>query len=93
MIDASECRFCCGEPVNAEATVGEGIKTMSMMIDLMFGSIRSSTSEYVKNGIQLEDGNMMVFDNSAREYIPLGIRIGYCPFCGRELKQESNEED
>ncbi len=92
MIDASECRFCCGEPVSAEVTVGDGIKTMGMMIDMLFGG-RRKEPESVNNGIQLEDGNMLLFDNSSREYVPLGIRIGYCPLCGRELKQDNNEED
>lgn len=91
MIRPEDCRFCCGAPVPAEETAGDGIKTMEMILNLMFG--RSSEDEYVSNGIQLMDGNLLCFDNSAREYQTLGIRIGHCPLCGRELKPEEKENE
>ena len=91
MTDAKDCRFCCGKPVKAEVTVGEGIKTMSMMLDMMIGGSSDKHSGHLKDGIQLESGNILCFDSSSREYVPLGIRICYCPFCGRELKPEEEE--
>lgn len=91
MIDPKECRFCSENPVRAECTVGDGFKTMGMMIDMLFG--RPSDDDRLENGIQLQDGNLLCFDNSAREYVPLGIRIGYCPLCGRELTQNDIEEE
>ena len=86
MIEKSECRFCSGNNVPAECTIGDGFKTMGMMLRMLFGNDDGSADLY--NGIQLQSGNMLCFDNSAREYVPLGIRIGYCPLCGRELKEE-----
>ena len=78
-----DCMFCSGCPVKAEY-VGQGIKTMSMMLGMMFG--RDEDEDECNNGIQLQNGNQLVFDNSAREYAPLSIDIRYCPFCGKELK-------
>ena len=91
MIDPHECRFCSENPVKAECTVGNGIKTMSMMIGMLFG--RMSDDDRLEDGIQLQDGNLLCFDNSSREYVPLGVRIGYCPMCGRELTQKDIEEE
>ena len=78
-----ECIFCKGYNVKAEY-VGQGIKTMGMMLGMMFGRDEDETE--CNNGIQLQNGNQLVFDNSAREYAPLSIDIHYCPFCGKELK-------
>lgn len=92
MIEKSDCRFCSGGNVRAEFTVGDGLKTMGMMIGMLFGKFGNEDDpERVYNGIQLQSGNMLCFDNSSREYVPLGIRIGYCPLCGRELKEEEKE--
>ena len=92
MIDRKDCRFCCGDPVKAEFTVGEGIKTMQMMFSMLTG-ISDNDPDKKADGIWLENGNMLCFDNSSREYVPLGINIGFCPLCGRELKQEKDPED
>lgn len=81
----NECIFCSGTPIDAEYC-GDGIKTMGMMLGMLFGAGKSETE--CNNGIQLQHGNMLVFDNSAREYAPLSIEIRYCPFCGKELKAE-----
>ena len=45
------------------------------------------------NYIQLNNGNLLCFQNSSGEYVTLGIRIGYCPLCGRELFEEEEEHD
>lgn len=92
MNEKSKCRFCSGNNVPAEYTIGDGFKTMGMMIGMLSGMFGNEDEpERLYNGIQLQSGNMLCFDNSAREYVPLGIRIGNCPFCGRELKPEEEE--
>lgn len=54
------------------------------MLDQMFGK-SEQVKKHLENGIQLEAGNFLTFDNSAAEYAPLSIEIQYCPFCGRKL--------
>lgn len=91
----NECRFCSGKPIAAELRLGGGIQTMSMMLDQlcgMFGKTYEEQNE-VSNGIQLAKGNILTFDNSAREYSLLGIEIKCCPMCGRILEAEEGEED
>ena len=88
-----ECRLCSGECVHAEEWRTGGIHTMSMMVGMLTGKMFDDDDEHLKDGIKLEEGNLLCFDNSSREYTPLGIRISYCPLCGKELYQESNEEE
>jgi len=87
----TDCRFCNGEAISCD-DVGEGIQTMSMMVDAMFenlfGYTEKKKNDYLKNGIQLQRGNRLCFDSSAREYAVLDIEIRYCPFCGKELEPE-----
>ena len=78
-----DCKFCAGKAISAEYA-GEGIKTMGMMLGMLFGMDKDNENE-LNNGIQLQEGNELTFDNSAREYAPLAIEIKYCPFCGKEL--------
>ena len=87
----SDCKFCNGEPRQADELSGGGIKTMGMMIDMLFGS--RTERDYAYNGIQLKNGNLLCFDNSACEYTVLGIRVNYCPFCGKELKEKSEGDN
>lgn len=82
----SNCEFCSGKQVNAEY-VGDGIQTMGMMLDQMFGASKKEKN-FLKNGIQLKDGKLLTFDNSAAEYAPLAIEIQYCPFCGKKLTRK-----
>ena len=78
------CKFCEGKAIKAEY-VGSGIKTMNMMLGMLMGREEREGTE-CENGIQLQNGNQLVFDNSAREYAELAIEIEFCPFCGRKLK-------
>lgn len=81
-----ECAFCAGKVINAEYAQ-DGIKTMGMMLSMLMGRF-DEVKEKCDNGIQLQDGNKLCFDNSAREYAVLSVDIRYCPFCGKELKAE-----
>lgn len=84
----NECLFCAGKAIEAEYC-GQGIKTMAMMISMMFGdSKKEQEQEYACNGIMLKKGNQLCFDNSAGEYAELSIEIKNCPFCGEELEAE-----
>ena len=84
------CPFCNGVQINGEY-VGEGIMTVNMIMGSLFGSEDTSENETdCSNGIILKGGNVLFFDNSAQEYASLGIKIRYCPFCGRELKSDDD---
>lgn len=74
------CKFCNGELIPMEA-VGEGIKTMRIMLGMLGGEFEE---EY--DGIQLMEGNYLTFDNSSGEYARGAVEINYCPMCGHELK-------
>lgn len=81
------CPFCNGVQINSEYA-GQGIMTLNTIIGSFFGS--EDTNEIktdCSNGIILKRGNLLFFDNSAQEYASLGIKIKYCPFCGKELKE------
>ena len=84
------CLLCSGKPMSAD-TVNSGIKTIGMCIDqlgFLFGRVEER--DYIYNGVQM-NGNVLMFDNSAREYAPLGIRINFCPICGRKLENKEEE--
>ena len=88
----NDCPFCAGKMISSEYC-GGGIKTMGMMLGAMFGGYdddEEHTEAY--NGIMLKHGNMLCFDNSAREYAELAIEIRHCPFCGSVLEHEEEEE-
>ena len=91
----TNCAFCNGEVIEAEYA-SEGFQTMSMMVDSIssiFGFGKKDKPTKCKNGIQLQEGNKLYFDSSAREYSLLGIEIKYCPFCGKELEQKEEDEN
>ena len=87
----SECPFCAGKAVKAEYC-GQGIKTISMMLSMMFGPNEDEEQDYANNGIMLKNGNQLCFDNSAGEYAELSIEIKNCPFCGKSLKARGDEQ-
>ena len=88
------CKFCNGEPIPAEYETGHGTRTVGMMIEMLMGGfLKSEKREYAYNGIQLKNGNILTFDNSACEYTGLGIEIKYCPFCGMILQHKEGEND
>lgn len=80
------CKFCDRELVEAEVSYN-GIKTARMMINLLAGALTGEQLD-TEDGIRLEDGNILSFDNSSGEYCRLGVKIAYCPFCGRKLEEE-----
>lgn len=73
------CKFCSGDKIPAQY-VGEGIKTMGFMLNTLLGGD-------IKDGIHLEDGNKLVWDNSSGEYAELSTEISFCPFCGVRLSK------
>jgi len=87
-----ECRFCSGKPVKAEYSFGGGYNTMRMMLGMIVGRYEDEDDPVVE-GIQLKRGNLLIFDSSSGEYVRLGVDIKYCPFCGKELEEEKEEED
>jgi len=69
---------------------------MMQMLGWMFGIGDEEEKEKVEDGIQIVRGNLLTFDNSSREYAPLGVEINYCPMCGKKLeaiKEEVNTYD
>ena len=81
------CKFCKGAPKRAEY-VGDGIKTMGMMLEMMFGVDEDTLHS---NCIYIKDGNLLTWDNSAKEYEELSTEIKYCPMCGRKLQSNTTE--
>lgn len=72
------CEYCEGKKPFVAQYKGDGIMTMGMMLNNLFGDDDDS-------GIaRIEDGFLFV-DNSSGEYAELGFRINYCPNCGEEL--------
>ena len=82
------CPFCNGEVIEAENYRGGGTPNISMMLETLSGK-KHEKNGYCSNGIQLENGNQLCFDNSAREYTLLSVEIKYCPFCGKELTADA----
>lgn len=93
MIKPDDCRFCCGERVPEDEKFGEGIQTMISTFESLMGRIGYPCDDDPSNYIQLRNGNLLCFQNSSGEYVTLGIRIGYCPLCGRELFEEEEHHD
>lgn len=81
------CKFCKGVPKRAEY-VGDGIKTMGMMLEMMLGADEETPHS---NYIYIKDGNLLTWDNSAKEYAELSTEIKYCPMCGRKLQSNTIE--
>ena len=80
------CEFCEeGNKIKAEYK-GNGITTARNTICSIFGYF----NEDAFNVAYIENGKMFV-DNSSGEYAELGFKINYCPFCGKEVKGEENE--
>lgn len=65
---------------------GEGIGTMAMNLHNLFGS------ELKHDGIQLQDNNVLMWDNSSGEYAKLGIIINFCPICGRQIRKKERDK-
>lgn len=82
------CRFCQGKVVRSDFFYGSGLYTTRMMTGLWDGRKEQEDDTDVLEGIQLKNGNRMIFDSSSGKYVRLGIEIKHCPFCGCELKKE-----
>lgn len=82
-----ECGFCKGEFKSADGVVDGGQMTMRTMLGIMIGK---NPSEDDGMGIKLY-GDKLFFDNSSGEYTDGFVQINYCPFCGKELKNDSND--
>lgn len=78
----NECPFCNGKNIPAQY-IGEGQRTMLTTLNFLFGG---SDGEY-GDGIRLENGKLLAFQNSSGEYAEQMIEINYCPFCGKRLKE------
>lgn len=86
----NKCGFCNGEFKSADGCLDGGIMTMKTMLNNLFGGF-IETKEDDGMGVHLLDGNLMCFDNSSDEYVDGFVEINYCPFCGKELKNDSND--
>ena len=86
-----ECRFCSGKPVRSDFFYGSGLYTMRMMPGLWGGRKEQEDDADVLEGIQLKNGNRMIFDSSSGKYVRLGIEIKHCPFCGKVLDKIEEE--
>ena len=75
----NRCSFCAGDRIFPDQ-VGEGTKTMAMMMGMLLGDLRNGS-----DGIRLVNKTYLAFDNSAGEYAEEMVEIKYCPMCGREL--------
>ena len=84
------CRFCVGKVIHCEYHFNDGFHTMGTMLGILLGT-GDENDEKLKDGIQLCKGNMLAFESSSGEYESLGVRINYCPLCGRELKEEDTK--
>jgi len=84
----SNCKFCEGKVIKAHE-YGERIKTMKTMLNNMLG-FDEDYDEYdrAEDGVMLNSGNVLSFDNSSGEYAEMFIEINYCPFCGKKLERE-----
>ena len=69
----SECRFCNGEFIEP-GSVGDGLPTISMAIDRLSEAFGFAPKKPTRCslGIQLQNGNRLCWDNSAREYAQIG---------------------
>lgn len=85
----NSCPFCNGEVIKYSSM--NGYPTMQTAIEnmlSMFGG-QPKHDERLSMGIQLQDGNRLCWDSSAREYAVCDVEIRYCPFCGKELEPKS----
>ena len=76
-----DCKLCKGSMLRSEY-VGEGLKTMVMNFNQMWGITNGNNKQ---DGIWLDDENLLGFESSSGEYAPQYISINYCPMCGRKL--------
>lgn len=84
----SNCKFCEGKVIKAHE-YGEGIKTMKTMFNSLLGLDNDYDESYrAEDGVMLNSGNVLSFDNSSGEYAEMFIEINYCPFCGKKLERE-----
>ena len=82
------CRFCNGELIPAEETIGGGIMTVMSMVSAFQAHFGLDNEPDDSNFIQLKENNLLCFQNSSGEYTTLGVRIEYCPLCGKKLNKE-----
>lgn len=87
-----DCKFCNGQLIEFDF-IGPGKKTMVTSLRLLFGKDTLEKPTRCQDGVQLRDGCILIFDNSSREYAPLGVQINYCPFCGEVLHENNQSED
>lgn len=76
------CDYCEGKKTFKAEYSGEGIHTMKMNLQSLFGGCDESIA-FIKDGI-------LYADTSSGEYAELGFKINYCPNCGAEM--EGNNE-
>lgn len=88
-----ECLFCKGKTVSWDL-VEKGQRPMGLTISIL-GSMCDVEIDggEKRDGIWLEDGVVLKYDNSSGEYVPQGIEIAYCPFCGEALKVKEDPDE
>jgi len=83
-MNKEDCQFCKGNTIHWDFCE-KGCRPMGLMLTLLGGDEKEKD-----DGIWLENGIELKYDNSSGEYVPQGIEISYCPFCGTKL--EAKEE-
>lgn len=74
------CEYCEGKKAFEAECKGDGILTMKMNMNFLFGG--------GSNNIAHIEDRIMYVDNSSGEYAELGFRINYCPNCGEKIRDE-----
>ena len=83
-----KCVLCAGETLCPEY-IGKGIRTMATNLSILTGRPRAIPKE---DGVWLEDGNILSWDNSSGEYASMQCEIHYCPLCGKKLSAKKTKE-
>lgn len=65
---------------------GEGRGTAIMNLHNLFGT------GFRDDGVQIQDTNVLMWDNSSGEYAKLGIIINFCPICGRRIRAKESSK-
>lgn len=82
----SKCDFCEGKTINSQY-MKSGLVTKKNKYSKMFNAVDKYKWE---DGVWLENGNLLTYDSSSGEYASQGVKIKYCPFCGKELEGDTD---
>ena len=79
----NECKFCSEEPIKHDVLGNIGFRTTHQTIQFIFKMEQDEApSDYIKWD---QENKIMWANTSSGEYVNLGFKINYCPYCGRKL--------